>query len=70
MPKLIITLFLLLITSPSYAYLGPGVVGGSAMAILGIVFAIFAVLFGLIWFPLKKFLKNKKNKKKKKNLID
>ena len=31
---------------------------------MGVVIAIFAAIFGLIWFPLKKYLKKEKIKKK------
>ena len=59
------------INSASYAYLGPGVGGGVIAAIIGVIVAFFAALFGLIWFPLKRLLKNRKNKKsKQQNKID
>jgi len=38
---------------------------------LGVVVAIFAALFGLIWFPLKKLIKKRKEKQNnKKEEID
>jgi hypothetical protein len=43
------------------AYVGPGMGGGLIAATLGIVIAIFAAVFALLWFPIKKLLK--KNKK-------
>ena len=49
--------------STSYAYLGPGIGGGILVATLGVVIAIFAAIFGVIWFPLKRFLKRRKKKK-------
>ena len=52
-----------LITTSSFAYLGPGVGSGVIAATLGIIVAIFAVLFGLIWFPVKRLLKRRKEKK-------
>ena len=52
--------------SAAYAYLGPGIAGGVLVATLGIVIAIFAATIGLIWFPLKRFLKRRKEKKIKK----
>ncbi len=64
-------LLLCLITSKSFAYLGPGMGGGLIAATLGVIVAIFAVLFGLIWFPLKRFFKKRKQKKEnKKNNFD
>ena len=59
------------ITNSSYAYLGPGVGAGIIAATLGVLVAIFAALFGLIWFPLKKLLKRRKEKQNnKKKEID
>ena len=49
--------------SPSYAYIGPGIAAGVLLATLGVVIAIFAAIFGVIWFPLKGFLKRRKEKK-------
>jgi len=55
MPKLISILFIFcLFASPSFAYLGPGIGGGVIAATIGIIIAIFAALFGLIWFPIKR----------------
>ena len=59
---LIILLFFFLNTS-SYAYLGPGVGGGVIAATIGLIVAILAALFGLIWFPIKSLLKKRKEKK-------
>ena len=72
MHKLILTtFFILLINTTSYAYLGPGVGGGIIAATIGIVIAFFAALFGLIWFPLKRIIKNKQKKKERdKNSIE
>jgi hypothetical protein len=64
MLKLIsILLLFCLITTSSFAYLGPGVGGGVILATIGIIVAIFAALFGLIWFPVKRLLKKRKEKK-------
>jgi len=52
-----------LITTSSFAYLGPGIGGGVIAATIGIIVAIFAALFGLIWFPVKRLLKKRKEKK-------
>ena len=64
MYKLILTtLLFFFINSWSHAYLGPGVAGGAILATIGVIVAIFAALFGLIWFPIKKLLKKRKEKK-------
>ena len=36
--------------------------GGVFAATIGIIVAIFAALFGLIWFPVKRLLKKEKKK--------
>ena len=62
---LITSLFFFLNTS-SYADLGPGVGGGVIAATVGIIVAIFAALFGLIWFPIKRLLKKRKENNRSK----
>lgn len=62
----LLILFCLFFSNSAFAYLGPGMGGGIIAATLGIVVAIFAALFGLIWFPLKRLLSKKKRKKKQK----
>ena len=54
------------------AYIGPGLGGGIIAATFGIIFAVFAAIFGLLWFPLKRFLKDRKKKKiqKQNNKVD
>ena len=47
----------------SFAYLGPGLGAGIVAGTLGIILAIFACLFGILWFPIKRFLKRRKSKK-------
>ena len=49
---------------PVYAYIGPGMSGGFLTAIIGIVVAILAGIFGIIWFPIKRIINKKKNKNK------
>tara|TARA_B100000482_G_C12493355_1_gene253592 strand:+ start:307 stop:513 length:207 start_codon:yes stop_codon:yes gene_type:complete len=62
MQKLVIIFLLILTPNISYAYLGPGMGGGFIAATIGIVVAIFAAIFGLLWFPIKRFLKKRKSK--------
>lgn len=56
---LIILFFLL---SPIYAYIGPGMSGGLIATILGIIGSIFLAIFGILYYPIKRFLKNRKKK--------
>ena len=57
---LIITLFL--ISMPSYAYIGPGMGGGAIAAIIGFFAAIVLGFWGILYYPLKRALKNRKDK--------
>lgn len=64
---IIISLLYFFFQTSAQSYLGPGIAGGVLAATIGIVFAIFAAIFGIIWFPLKKFFKNRNKNKNKKN---
>jgi len=45
-----------------YGYLGPGMVSGFIMSILSILATIIFFLWGVIYFPLKRFLNKLKEK--------
>ena len=53
-----------------FAYIGPGMGGGVIAAIFGIIAAFFLGLWGILYYPIKRALKNrkKKNKSSKKNV--
>ena len=69
--KLISTLIIFcLFTTPAFSYLGPGFGGGVILATFGIIVAIFAALFGLIWFPIKRILQKKQKQKQKQDKVD
>ncbi len=65
MQKLILLLLFLTFSFKANAYIGPGMGGGLIAASLGIIVAIISLIFGIIWFPLKRFFKKKKKKEKK-----
>ena len=54
---------LFLISLPSYAYIGPGMGGGVIAAIVGFFAAILLGLWGILYYPIKRALKNRKDKK-------
>ena len=60
---IIILLFLFIFEVPSYSYLGPGLGGGIVAATLGIILAIYAEIFVITCFQIKRYLKKKKEKK-------
>jgi len=49
---------------PSHAYIGPGMSGGVIAAIVGFFAAILLGLWGILYYPIKRAIKNRKNKKK------
>ena len=64
MNKILILVFLLISPiSPIYAYVGPGMGGGLIATILGILLSILLSIFGILYYPIKRFLKNRKSKK-------
>ena len=70
MPKSILFLFLFLVPMPSYAYLGPGMGGGAIAAVFGFFAAILLGLWGILYYPIKRALKNRKDKKNLSKEID
>tara|TARA_A100001015_G_scaffold161939_1_gene180035 strand:+ start:1479 stop:1703 length:225 start_codon:yes stop_codon:yes gene_type:complete len=67
MNKSILFLSLLVISLPSYAYIGPGMSGGVIAAIVGFFAAVLLGLWGILYYPIKRALKNRKDKKKSLN---
>ena len=63
MNKSILFFSLFLISLPSYAYIGPGMGGGVIAAIVGFFAAILLGLWGILYYPIKRALKNRKDKK-------
>ena len=63
MNKSIVFLSLFLISLPSHAYLGPGMGGGVIAVSIGFFAAILLGLWGILYYPIKRALKNRKDKK-------
>ena len=61
MNKSILFLSLLLLSFPSYAYIGPGMGGGVIAAIVGFFAAIILGLWGILYYPIKRALKKRKD---------
>jgi hypothetical protein len=60
MKKINLIIALLTISSPVFAYLGPGMGGGIIAGVLGIIGAVLLAIFGLLYYPIKRMLKNRK----------
>lgn len=63
MNKIHIIIIVFILISPIYAYIGPGMSGGLIATILGILLSILLTIFGILYYPIKRFLKNRKSKK-------
>ena len=63
MNKSILFISLFLISFHSYAYIGPGMGGGVIAAVIGFFAAILLGLWGILYYPIKRALKNRKDKK-------
>ena len=60
MNKINLIIALLIISSPASAYIGPGMGSGVFAAVLGVIGAILLALFGILYYPIKRMLKNRK----------
>ena len=60
MNKTNLIIVLLSISSPVFAYIGPGMGGGVFAAVLGVIGAVLLALFGILYYPIKRMLKNRK----------
>jgi len=60
MKKINLTIVLLSISSSVFAYIGPGMGGGLIAGVLGVIGAILLALFGILYYPIKRVLKNRK----------
>ena len=59
--KLLIGFYLF--SAPLFAYIGPGMSGGLIATIIGVIGSIFLAFFGILYYPIKRFLKKRKNNK-------
>lgn len=57
------TILLAGVAMPAQAYIGPGMAGSVIVTVIGFVAAFFLALFGILYYPIKRMLKNKKKAK-------
>jgi len=62
MSRLILVFSIFLISLPAYSYIGPGLSGGVIAAVIGFIVAIILGLWGILYYPIKRSLKNKRKK--------
>lgn len=54
-------LIVLIAASPAFAYIGPGVGTGVIAVILGIIASLFLAIFTILYYPIKRYLRNRKS---------
>ena len=62
MRKVSLLLVLLISHNTLFGYLGPGMSGGLIATILGIIGSILLAIFGVIYYPLKRWFNKRKRK--------
>ena len=60
--KIYISSIILMIIFQANAYIGPGMGVGAIVSAIGVVGAILLAILGIIYYPLKRFIRNRKNK--------
>ena len=65
--KIICVIILIFYPNIASAYIGPGMGGGIIAATIGVIVAIFAAIFGILWFPIKRFFNKKKKRSRRKS---
>lgn len=62
----LLTMIILTFGAPisASAYIGPGMGTGFILAAFGIVATFFAILFAVIYYPIKRFFRTKKDQKR------
>ncbi len=63
--RLILSFLILIfaLADPALAYVGPGMGLGFIGSLLGMIAAVFVAIFGFIWYPIKRMVKNKRSAK-------
>lgn len=52
--------FAVMALEPAFAYTGPGLGAATIAVVVGFFTSIFVALFAVIWYPVKRLLKNRK----------
>lgn len=63
----ILLILLLSLSTPAYAYIGPGLGAGTVAVILGILISVILGIFALFWYPIKRIFKLGKNNENESN---
>lgn len=63
--NLLLISVIFLISLPAHAYVGPGMAGGVIAAVFGFIAAFFLALFGILYYPVKRAIQNRKKRNNK-----
>jgi len=63
--NLYVVLLLGLLSTPVYAYIGPGAGAGTIAIVFGVIASIFLALIAIVWYPLKRLINSRKKQGKK-----
>ncbi len=58
-----IAVFLMALSPPASAYVGPGLGAGAVAAVLGAVGGLLMLVVGVVWYPLKKVIRRLRARK-------
>ena len=58
---------LLILSTPGYAYIGPGVGAGALATAVGVLVAIVLAVLGVVYYPIKRMLKKRKGDEREEN---
>lgn len=56
----LVVLMALLVPLPAHAYIGPGAGLGAIGTVLAVIGALFLLVVGFVWYPVKRLLRKKK----------
>lgn len=58
--RYLVALVMLAASAPAAAYIGPGTGAGVIATVLGIIGAVLLGLLGVLYYPIKRFIKTRK----------
>lgn len=61
--KLLLSCLLMLCSTPSYAYIGPGLGAGAIAAVVGVILSIVVAIFAVTYYPIKRAFKKRRAEK-------
>lgn len=59
---ILLTVFVVFTPIAAHSYIGPGMGGGAIAVIVGFFAAVFLALWGILYYPIKRALRNRKTK--------